>query len=108
MGVVWKKQASRDKRKTSTVLQCVSCTEVEILLKFYVFLLASLRFSFYSWIPDTRGGEVKKNTLCTLRVSGEVARIRRLSLTRILTPANCRKVFGNVWLKRGDVSFCLV
>lgn len=59
---------------------------------------------------DTRhsGRRGKKNTLCTLRVSGEVARIRRLSLTRILTPANCRKVFGNVWLKRGDVSFCLV
>lgn len=34
------KQAYRNKRKTSTALQCVSCTEVEILLKFYVFLLA--------------------------------------------------------------------
>ena len=53
------KQAYRNKRKTSTVLQCVSCTEVEIFLKFYVFLLASLRFSFYCWIPNTCGGEVK-------------------------------------------------
>lgn len=53
------KQAYRDKRKTSTVLQCVSCTEVEILLKFYVFPLASLRFSFYCWISDTWRGEVK-------------------------------------------------
>lgn len=51
------KQAYRDKRKTSTVLQCVSCTEVEILLKFYVFPLASLRFSFYCWISDTWRGE---------------------------------------------------
>lgn len=53
------KQAYRNKRKTSTVLQCVSCTEVEIFLKFYVFLLAGLRFSFYCRIPNTWGGEVK-------------------------------------------------
>lgn len=56
------KQACRNKRKTSTALQCVSCTEVEILLKFYVFLLASLRFSFYCWISNTCKEEVKTSS----------------------------------------------
>lgn len=49
-------QAHPDKRKTSTVLQCVSCTEVDVLSKFYVFPLATL-FSFHCWISDTRSGE---------------------------------------------------
>ncbi|TMS19943.1 Transcription factor E2-alpha [Larimichthys crocea] len=60
-GLLCEKQAfflPGQKEKTSTVLQCVSCTEVEILLKFYVFPLASLRFSFYCWISDTWRGEM--------------------------------------------------
>lgn len=57
-------------KKTSTVLQCVSCTEVEILLKFYVF---RLRFSFYCWIPDTWRGEVKKTPSFTSCFGGKVA-----------------------------------
>lgn len=76
-GLLCEKQAfflPGQKEKTSTVLQCVSCTEVEILLKFYVFPLASLRFSFYCWISDTWRGEVKKNTFFHFMFSGgEVA-----------------------------------
>lgn len=101
------KQAYRNKRKTSTVLQCVSCTEVEIFLKFYVFLLASLRFSFYCWIPNTWGGEVKipsfASPFCGIFTNS----------TAFTDSLICRlqfwKVFGNVWLKLGmQVFFCLV
>lgn len=49
-------------KRHPTAPECVSCTEVEILLNFYVFLLAALRFSLHGWISNSRHGEVTKNT----------------------------------------------
>lgn len=78
------------------LLQCVSCTEVENLLKFYVFPLASLRISFYCWISDTWSGEVK-NTFLHLMFRGSFL----MGFIDIYFDAcNCRKVFGNVWIKQ--------
>lgn len=101
---LWEKQAYRDKRKTSTVLQCVSCTEVEILLKFYVFPLASL-FSFYCWISDTWRGEVKTHSFtscfggsCMNSMGFHWHLFRRLQFS---------KSFWECVVKAGDVSFCL-
>lgn len=71
-GLGVKNRLTGTKGRTSTALQCVSCTEVErILLKFYVFPPCESRlFFFYCWISHTRRGEVKTKRLISLHVSG--------------------------------------
>lgn len=98
--VLREKQAYRDKRKTSTALQCVSCTEVEILLKFYVFPLASLRFSFCCWISDTWTGEVK-NAFIHFTFGANLHEFDGFHWHLILTPAIFEKFSGMCGLSGG-------
>ena len=52
-----KNRLTGTKGKTSTVLQCVSCTEVEILLKFYVFPLVRVSAFLFTVGYQTLGEE---------------------------------------------------
>lgn len=71
--------------------QCVSCTEteVEILLKFYVFLPAGLCVSFHGWISDPRSREVNPHSHNTASLG--------LNSTASIEPVSTASIVEKFW-----------
>ena len=97
---VGREAGCRGHQEDITVIRGVSCTEVEILLKFYVFSPCESAFLF---LLDITHLKRKGKTIILQPFTCEVAIDFFECFVAIYFDA-CEKTFGNVCFKAGDVS----